>query len=206
MIFAKVLLILVISLAFFTGIAWQIVNNLSTQSSPTTTTNNRIVGNTDFIKTEPTTPPTIIPKATEPIDPTNYFYEIGKKVSSNSNVTVIKNNDGTIDVLNIIQNEPDVIIKSAFEANTRKWILEFMKEVYTSPHKVRYVQMSITWLYTEVSPTQVGLGVNQVKNVTLDEWNKTTPYDFCKWLEKVSTGKNDANPSNSTYSSNFKCS
>ncbi|OGC48044.1 hypothetical protein A2W32_01655 [candidate division WWE3 bacterium RBG_16_37_10] len=150
-------------------------------------------------------PPIDVELNPEPIEPYEYFSNLGKEISDNSYVSIIKNEDGTIDIYNIIQNTPEVIIKSAFEASARKWILEFMKGVYTSDYKVRYVQMSVTWLYAGVRPTQVGLGINQAKSISKEEWENITPYDFCIWLMSVSEGKNDNDFANSTYSKDFVC-
>lgn len=201
------ILLFVIPLAFVIGILYTKVQNLNIENDgnslrgiPTPTVQN-------------TPAPSVLPTGIQNVETPkeeksayDYFYDLGKDVSDNSNISVIDNKDGTIDVFNIIENKPDVVIKSAFEASTREWMLDFMSGVYTSPYKVRYVQMSVTWLYAEVSPTQVGLGINQANKVPEEDWTNTTPYDFCKWLGRVSTGKNDENPANSTYSNNFNCS
>lgn len=201
------ILLFVIPLAFIIGTVYTKVQNLNNkyerdrqQGIPTPTVQNT---------PNPTVLPTDVQKVETPKEEKtayDYFYDLGKEISDNSNVSVIDNKDGTFDVFNIIENKPDVVIESAFEASARKWILEFMSEVYNSSHNVRYVQISVTWLYAGIPPTQVGLGINQAKNLSKEDWENTTPYDFCNWLESVSTGKDDYDLANSTYSNNFKCS
>ena len=60
--FPKILLVIVISLAFFTGLAWQKTNTLSNRSNfNTSPINNRVIDNSNSEKVKPTANPTSIP-------------------------------------------------------------------------------------------------------------------------------------------------
>jgi hypothetical protein len=159
--------------------------------------------------TKPTDAPTPTPTTLAPIpteSPYVVFSKIGREVTENSNLNVFENKDRTIDVYNIIENEPEGVWESGFEASERQWITEFLSKVYTSNYRVRYVQISVTWLNAGVPPTKVGLGINQARNISKDEWNNVTPYDLCTWLKSVSTFLNENDYASSTFTENYECS
>jgi len=164
---------------------------------------------------KPSPTPSVLPKPTpeivEEIDPYDVMVAIGKGVTDNSNVSVFKNKDGSIDVINNIQLTPEVNIGLGFDTYTRKWITEFLAKSYTSDLKIRYVLVTVSFLNTGRLATRVGIGINQASKYSDEEWKKFTPYDLCNWLNRIQIGDNvdpDSsafNPSNWVFAKNYNC-
>ena len=163
---------------------------------------------------EPSPTPSLpkpVPEIVEEIDPYDAMVAIGKDVTDNSNVSVFKNKDGSIDVINNIQLTPEVNIGWGFDASTRKWITEFLTKSYTSDLKIRYVLVTVSFLNTGRPATRAGLGVNQASKYSETEWNSFTPYDLCTWLKQTQIGDNvdssssSFNPSNWAFAKNYTC-
>lgn len=152
---------------------------------------------------QPTTTPT-------PSDPYAILSKIGREgAGDNSNVSIFKNDDGSVDVINNIQLTPEVTW--GIDAYTRKWITEFLSKSYTSGLNIRYVLVTVSFLNTGQPATRVGLGLNLAKKYTDTEWKEFTPYDLCKWLGQIQTG-DDIDPGNPNYdpsdwafAKNYKC-
>lgn len=137
-------------------------------------------------------------------DPYEILSQIGKEgAGDNSSVSVFDNDDDTIDVINNIVLRPE--IEFGLDAYTRKWVTDFFVKTYASDLPIRYVLVTVAFTGTGRSAVRVGIGVNQAKNITKDEWKNTTPYDLCNWIKQVATGENKNDYANSTFAENYKC-
>lgn len=133
----------------------------------------------------------------ENLTPYEIMLQVGKDVAGdNSNVSVFKNSDGSIDVINNIQFTPEVTW--AMDAAIREWVTKFLSKSYTSDLDIRYVLVTVSPLGTGRSATRAGLGVDLAKKYTKEKWQQFTPYDLCKWLTGIQEG-DDINPSDPSY-------
>lgn len=131
------------------------------------------------------------------LTPYEIISQIGKDVAGgSSNVSVFKNSDGSIDVINNIQFTPEVTW--GMDAAIRKWVTEFLSKSYTTDLDIRYVLVTVSPLGTGRPATRVGLGADLAKKYTKEEWQEFTPYDLCKWLTGIQDG-DDIDPSDPSY-------
>lgn len=131
------------------------------------------------------------------LTPYEIMSKIGKDISGNSSsVSVFKNADGSIDVINNIQFTPEVTW--GMDAAIREWVTKFLSKSYTTYLDIRYILVTVSPLGTGRPATRVGLGADLAKKYTKEEWQEFTPYDLCKWLSGIQEG-DDIDPSNLSY-------
>jgi len=158
--------------------------------------------------------PSILPESTleilkeEEIDPYDIMVGIGNEVTDNSTVSVFKNKDGSVDVINNIQLTPEVDWKWAMDVKAKEWTTKFISQTYNSGLNIRYALVTVSFLNTGRPATRVGLGITQANKFSDDDWKSFEPTMLCSVLEGIQIGDNtnpdspSFNPSNWAFAKN----